>query len=108
MYVHYPQGSSFVYIMWSNRDSDKIPGKGKAQSAQVGVFASNTPNPISYKQIMQLPAFYADSTIAFVSRAIISSSLVPITRTFTLESGAEMTTSSPDRAFFSSSIFTPR
>ncbi len=45
---------------------------------------------------------------AAVSCAIMSSSLVGMTQTLTLESGVEMTTSSPRSLFFSASSFTPR
>ena len=45
---------------------------------------------------------------ASVSRAIISSSLVGTTRTFTLESSVVMMVSSPRMLFFSSSMVTPR
>ena len=46
-------------------------------------------------------------TMAAVSMAIMSSSLVGISRTFTLESAAEMTASLPRVLLASASIFTP-
>jgi len=45
--------------------------------------------------------------IAIVSEAIISSSSVGITTTFTFESSVEITASSPRTLFFSASSFTP-
>ena len=45
--------------------------------------------------------------IAIVSEAIISSSSVGITTTFTLESSVEITASSPRTLFFSKSTLTP-
>ena len=46
-------------------------------------------------------------TISMVSMAIMSSSLVGMTSTFTLESSVEMMRSSPRTLFFSASSLTP-